>query len=56
MLQPVHLRAARRRRRDVNSRVITTQASIAFVSSDKDSKAWASYYQSMGENWLSSAV
>merc|ERR1711907_530194 len=28
-------------------------ASIAFVSSDKDSKAWASYYQSMGENWLS---
>merc|ERR1712159_200253 len=29
------------------------EASIAFVSSDKDSKAWASYYQSMGENWLS---
>merc|ERR1712176_754684 len=28
-------------------------ASIAFVSSDKDSKAWASYYQSMGETWLS---
>merc|ERR1711881_648159 len=28
-------------------------ASIAFVSSDKDSKAWASYFQSMGENWLS---
>merc|ERR1712167_156838 len=27
-------------------------ASVAFVSSDKDSKAWASYYQSMGENWL----
>merc|ERR1712188_136730 len=37
---------------DVNSRIIT-QASIAFVSSDKDSKAWASYFQSMGENWLS---
>merc|ERR1712199_130699 len=28
-------------------------ASIAFVSSDKDSKAWASYFQSMGEHWLS---
>merc|ERR1712167_489044 len=27
-------------------------ASIAFVSSDKDSKAWASYFQSMGEHWL----
>merc|ERR1712167_328562 len=27
-------------------------ATIAFVSSDKDSKAWASYYQSMGEHWL----
>ena len=43
--------APRDGRRDVNSRIIT-QASIAFVSSDKDSKAWASYYQSMGENWL----
>ena len=28
------------------------EASLAFVSSDKDSRQWASYYQSMGETWL----
>ena len=26
--------------------------SIAFVSSDRDSKEWASYFQSMGDSWL----